>query len=47
MIIDPPTPFDTLEAWQKFLKEIENAKPTPGDPHAADDIRRHLEQPEG
>lgn len=23
MMIDPPSPFDTLETWQDFLREME------------------------
>ena len=30
-IIDPPSPFDTLEAWQKFLAELERIKPRTAD----------------
>jgi len=37
MIIDPPSSFDTLEAWQAFLDEMKRAPQ--GDP----DVQRHIE----
>jgi hypothetical protein len=26
-LIDEPSPFDTLEVWQKFLKDVRRIKP--------------------
>lgn len=40
MLIDPPTTFDTLQAWQEFLADMRKIK----DPD--DDVLRHIEQAE-
>jgi cytochrome c-type biogenesis protein CcmH/NrfG len=43
MIIDPPSPFDTLEAWQAFLAEMESIEPrTPQVEDAIADARARL-----
>lgn len=39
-LIDPPSPFATLEEWEEFLADMRSI------PNPDDDVKRHIEEAE-